>query len=78
MEFFVDETYEKNSKNFGLFLNKIWINFKHRSWVRFLENRRKILRKFGKNYKNPEKIGERLRKFLENITLNLGNWVNYN
>ncbi len=25
-----------------------------------------------------EKTGERLRKFLGNITLNLGNWINCN
>ncbi len=38
---------------------------------KFLKNLRKIT-------KIPEKTGDKLRKFLGNITLNLGNWVNYN
>ncbi len=68
-------TFKKKSKSFGLFLSKIWINFKYRrpKISKLPKNRRKILRKFEKNNEIPtEKPGERQRKFLENYTLNFG------
>ncbi len=36
---------------------------KKKKKVSFLESRRKILKKFEKNYKIPKKIDEKLRKF---------------
>ncbi len=46
--------------------------------VRFLGSKRKILKKIWEKLGNfSKKTGEKLKTFLGNITVNLGNWVNY-